>query len=65
MGNAFKLKNNGIYARNPIYLEKSYFIIFFQRRGHLNLMPMTCSFIRNIRLQSGGHMFTTDYGKSD
>lgn len=57
------LKNNGIYARNPIYLEKSYFYYFLSRERALKFDADDLFFYKEHKITvRGGHMFTADYG---
>ncbi len=56
-------RDNNIYIKNPIYLEKGYFIYFLDQTTVLKFDNDDLFYYSSHKIQNrGGHMFVSDYG---
>ncbi|WP_028236038.1 hypothetical protein [Pseudobutyrivibrio sp. MD2005] len=56
-------RDNGIYIKNPIYLQKSYFLYYLDKSTILKFDNDDLFYYSSHKIQNrGGHMFVNDYG---
>lgn len=57
------LRDHGIYFKNPIYLKKSYFIYYINKKLLLKFDVDDLFYYANHRIiQRGGYLYVSDYG---
>ncbi|MCR4694582.1 MAG: hypothetical protein K5773_04575 [Pseudobutyrivibrio sp.] len=56
-------RDNGIYIKNPIYLQKNYFLYYLNQNTILKFDNDDLFYYSSHKIQSrGGHLFVNDYG---